>query len=423
MRSKTKHENIAAHPHICASEHLKQGVIMLKARYDVCVIGGAGHVGLPLSIAFANKGKRVIIYDINEKAIEDINSGKMPFLEENAEPILRKVIGKKLFTTNSPEAIISSKFVVVIIGTPVDEHLNPRFHDMKVFFEQIMPYLRNGQIVILRSTLFPGITGKLNVFLKKAHPKLEVVFCPERILEGKAMEELYGLPQIISGFNKKAVAETKKLFSALTAEMIEVPPLEAELAKLFTNSWRYVQFAIANQFFMIAQEYGADFFKIYNAMTKNYPRTKNFPKPGFAAGPCLFKDTMQISAFTNNRFFLGHSAMLVNEGLPDFIIEQLKKKFDLSVKKIGILGMAFKAESDDKRESLSYKLKKIAEVEAKEVYCSDEYIKEAGFLPAEELIRRSDIVIIGAPHKRYKTLKFGKKVLVDVWNHIKFTKI
>ncbi len=396
---------------------------MATGKYDVCVIGGAGHVGLPLSIAFANKGKKVIIYDINEKALKDINSGKMPFLEENAEPILRKVIGKKLVTTNSPEAITSSKFVVVIIGTPVDEHLNPRFHDMKVFFEQIMPYLRNGQIVILRSTLFPGVTAKVNSFLKKAYPKLEVVFCPERILEGKAMEELNGLPQIISGFNRKAVAATKKLFSALTSEMIEVPPLEAELAKLFTNSWRYVQFAIANQFFMIAQEYGADFFKIYNAMTKNYPRTKNFPKPGFAAGPCLFKDTMQISAFTNNRFFLGHSAMLVNEGLPDFIIEQLKKKFDLSVKKIGILGMAFKAESDDKRESLSYKLKKIAEVEAKEVYCSDEYIKEAGFLPAEELIRRSDIVIIGAPHKRYKTLKFGKKVLVDVWNHIKFTKI
>ena len=396
---------------------------MATGKYDVCVIGGAGHVGLPLSIAFANKGKKVIIYDINEKAINEINSGKMPFLEENAEPILRKVIGKKLLTTNSPEAITSSKFVVVIIGTPVDEHLNPRFHDMKVFFEQIMPYLRNGQIVILRSTLFPGVTAKVNSFLKKAYPKLEVVFCPERILEGKAMEELNGLPQIISGFNRKAVAATKKLFSALTSEMIEVPPLEAELAKLFTNSWRYVQFAIANQFFMIAQEYGADFFKIYNAMTKNYPRTKNFPKPGFAAGPCLFKDTMQISAFTNNRFFLGHSAMLVNEGLPDFIIEQLKKKFDLSVKKIGILGMAFKAESDDKRESLSYKLKKIAEVEAKEVYCSDEYIEETGFLSAEELIKRSDIVIIGAPHKRYKTLKFGKKVLVDVWNHIKFTKI
>ena len=143
---------------------------MATGKYDVCVIGGAGHVGLPLSIAFANKGKKVIIYDINEKAINEINSGKMPFLEENAEPILRKVIGKKLLTTNSPEAITSSKFVVVIIGTPVDEHLNPRFHDMKVFFEQIMPYLRNGQIVILRSTLFPGITGKLNLFLKKSHP-------------------------------------------------------------------------------------------------------------------------------------------------------------------------------------------------------------------------------------------------------------
>ena len=132
---------------------------------------------------------------------------------------------------------------------------------------------------------------------------------------------------------------------------------------------------------------------------------------------------MQISAFTNNKFFLGHSAMLINEGLPDFVIERLKKKYDLSKKKIGILGMAFKAESDDKRESLSYKLKKIAEVEAKEVYCSDEYIREEGFLTAEELVKKCDIIIIGAPHARYKKLRYGKKVLVDIWNHVKFTKI
>ena len=296
----------------------------MKSKYDICVIGGAGHVGLPLSIAFADKGKQVIIYDINEKAVDSINEGVMPFKEEDAEKLLKKVIGKNLFTTSRVDSVSEAKFVIVIIGTPVDEHLNPKFHDMKLFFDGIMPYLRDGQVVVLRSTLYPGITQKINRMLKARYKNIEVSFCPERILEGKAMEELCGLPQIVSGFSKRAIEESGALFKVLTKDIVVMEPLEAELTKLFTNSWRYIQFAIANQFFVIAEEYGADFYKIYNAMTKDYPRAKHFPKPGFAAGPCLFKDTMQISAFTNNKFFLGHSAMLINEGLPDFVIETKK---------------------------------------------------------------------------------------------------
>jgi UDP-N-acetyl-D-mannosaminuronic acid dehydrogenase len=192
--------------------------------------------------------------------------------------------------------------------------------------------------------------------------------------------------------------------------------LEAELAKLFTNSWRYIQFATANQFYMIAEEYGVDFYNVYNAMTHNYPRTKGFPKPGFAAGPCLFKDTMQISAFTNNKFFLGHCAMLINEGLPNFVIQQIKKQHALNEMTAGILGMAFKAESDDRRQSLSYKLKKLLQVEAKEVLCSDVFIHEPGFVSEADLLSRCDIVIIGAPHKRYCNLDYSGVILVDVWN-------
>lgn len=392
-------------------------------KYDVCVIGGGGHAGLPLSIVFAREKKKVIIYDINKKALEKINKGEMPFIEEKAEEYLKKVIGKTLFTTDKPDAISEAKFIIVIIGTPVDEYLNPKFHDMKQFFEDILPYLNNRQIVILRSTVYPGISQKINKILKNKYPRIETCFCPERILEGKAIEELYGLPQIVSGFNENAVKKVSRLFKLLTKDIKIISPLEAELAKLFTNSWRYVQFAIANQFFMIAEEYDADFYKIYHAMTYNYPRTKSFPKPGFAAGPCLFKDTIQLSAFTNNKYFLGHSAMLVNEGLPDFVIQRLKKRYDLTKKTIGILGMTFKAESDDKRSSLSFKLKKIAEVESKEVLCSDAYINEDGFVSEEELINRSDIIIIGTPHKRYKKLNYKKKILVDIWDTVKFSKI
>jgi UDP-N-acetyl-D-mannosaminuronic acid dehydrogenase len=386
--------------------------------YDVCIIGGAGRVGLPLSLALADKNKKVLIHDINETALRIINQGKMPFKETGAEAVLQKVINKSLITTSDFNLIKEAKFVIVIIGTPVDEHLNPKFNSMKNFFIDLTPHLHEDQIIVLRSTVYPGSSEKIRTILKNKLPNIEVCFCPERIAEGKAMEELFSLPQIVSGFDETAIRETGDLFKCLTKTILIVRPLEAELAKLFTNSWRYIQFATANEFYMIAEEYGADFFNIYNAMTHDYPRTKGFPKPGFAAGPCLFKDTMQISAFTNNNYFLGHSAMLVNEGLPNFMVTQLKKKYPIHAKNVGILGMAFKAESDDIRESLSYKLKKILEIESKEVVCTDPYVVDPAFLPVEDVIDKSDIIIIAAPHKNYADLDYKGKVVIDIWNLI-----
>jgi UDP-N-acetyl-D-mannosaminuronic acid dehydrogenase len=389
---------------------------MKKKQYDVCVVGGCGHVGLPLSIAFADKGKNVVIFDINNESIESVNSGKMPFIEKGADEILQKVVGNKLIATNDISVIGLSKYIVIIIGTPVDEHLNPYFGLINDLIKQILPHLNNDQTIILRSTVFPGSTEKIRNILQKEYPSIEVCFCPERIAEGKAMEELYTLPQIVSGFDKSSVEKVNELFKHLTDEIIVTTPLEAELSKLFTNSWRYIQFATANQFYMIAKEFGADFYSIFNSMTKKYPRTKSFPRPGFAAGPCLFKDTMQISAFTNNKFFLGHSAMLINEGLPNFIVEQLKNEHTLSDKTVGILGMAFKAESDDKRESLSYKLKKILEIEANDVLCSDVYVEDENFVAEEQLITKCDIIVIGAPHSKYFKLDFSNTIVYDVWN-------
>jgi UDP-N-acetyl-D-mannosaminuronic acid dehydrogenase len=384
--------------------------------YDLCVIGGAGHVGLPLSVAFAGAGKRVVIYDVNEVALEKISNGQMPFMEAGCEGLLRSTLNKTLFTSTDITSIGEAKFIVVIVGTPVDEHLNPVHDRLSTFFDSITPYLRNDQILILRSTVYPGTTSRLRRELRRQLPGIEVCFACERILEGRAMEELYTLPQIIAGEDEDAIAQVGALFRALTTEIIVTGCIEAELAKLFTNSWRYIQFATANQFYTIAERYGADFYQIYDAMIFKYPRARNFPRPGFAAGPCLFKDTMQLNAFSSNQFFLGHSAMLVNEGLPNFLLEMLKRNYKLNEKSVGILGMAFKAESDDCRDSLSYKLRKILLIETKDVLCSDEYIKDPRFVCAEELVDRSDIVIIGAPHTAYKSLDYKGKAVVDVWN-------
>ena len=390
--------------------------------YDVCVIGGASHVGLPLSIAFAAEGRRVVIYDINEKALVDISEGRMPFMERGCEPFLRSTIHKTLFTSNDASSIQAAKFVVVIVGTPVDDHYNPVHERLWDFFEGIESHLRSDHILILRSTVFPGTTSNVRRRLRDKIPGIEVCFACERILEGKAMEELRTLPQIIAGDNRQAVDAVADLFRSVTREIIITGCIEAELTKLFSNSWRYIQFATANEFYMISELYGADFNEVYSAMTRNYPRTANFPRPGFAAGPCLFKDTMQLNAFANNSFHLGRSAMIINEGLPNFVISRLKSSCDLSTMTVGILGMAFKAESDDPRESLSYKLRKNLLVETKEVICSDEYITDNRFVPADELIRRSDIVIIGAPHAAYRSMDFKGKRVVDVWNHVPLAK-
>ncbi len=380
------------------------------------MVGGCGHVGLPLAITFADCGLRTAIYDINEKALARVARGEMPFLERGAAPKLKKTLkNKKLLVSDNPGVISESEHIIIIIGTPIDEFLNPRLQDIHRTLKELQQYLRPGQTIILRSTIYPGTTRLVKNLVKNKN--IKVAFAPERVAQGYAMEELKTLPQIVSGVDRASELSAEKLFKKIARDVIVLSPEEAELAKLMTNAWRYIQFAVANQFFTIAEGRGLDFYKIFHAVKHKYPRTADFPSPGFAAGPCLFKDTMQIAAFAENSFFLGHAAMLINEGLPNFIIKQLKENYDLSKKTVGILGMAFKGDSDDRRDSLSYKLKKALEVDAEAVLCTDVYIREAGFDDLKTVLKKSDIIILGAPHKEYQKLKFrqGTRV-VDIWN-------
>lgn len=391
---------------------------MIGFKHDVCVIGGCGHVGLPLSIMLAHAGKKVCIQDINTEAIALIQSGRMPFLEEGAESLLAEVLANgNLSLSDDPGVIRESEAIILIIGTPVDEFLNPRVSDMKKAMDVYGQLFVDGQLLILRSTLYPGTSQMINGWLKDKRLRIDVAFCPERIAEGRAIQELKQLPQIISAFNESGYRRARELFGSLTDDLIDVEPMEAELAKLFTNSWRYLKFSIANQFYMIANDYGVDYYKIHHAMTHNYPRAMDLPKPGFAAGPCLFKDTMQLAAFYGNNFYLGHAAMLVNEGMPNYIVRSLKKRGDISGKTVGIIGMAFKANSDDKRSSLSYKLRKILETECRKVLCTDIYIQDPSFLPLDEVIERADLLILGVPHREYADIDTRGKEMVDVWNY------
>ncbi len=187
------------------------------------------------------------------------------------------------------------------------------------------------------------------------------------------------------------------------------------MGKLFVNSWRYLNFAVSNQFYILCQRYGLDFYRIYDAFKYGYPRMSSAPKAGFTAGPCLVKDTLQLCAYSNNLFFMGNMAMVVNESLPNFIIEQLQA-LELGSKKVAILGMTFKENLDDTRDSLAFKLKNLLSVYAKEVYCTDPYAKDNTFVSLEQAIAKADVIILGAPHTVYADLKFPEeKIVIDIW--------
>lgn len=389
----------------------------------IAVVGGGGHVGLPLSLSLADKGFPVTIIDCDAAKIEALKRGEFPFVEEGGQELLSTLLRQPApralrFSTESRE-VSAADAVILVVGTPVDEHMNPDLGPVHAVIGQIKPFLRDGQVLILRSTLFPGTSEKIRTELEGEGLKVGICFCPERIAQGYALRELRELPQIISGSNAAALAVARSVFSALTAKLVELSMTEAELAKLFTNSWRYIKFAVANQFYMIAVEKGLDFYRIRDAMVQDYGRAADFPFAGFAAGPCLFKDTMQLAAYNRQHFALGHAAMLLNETLPDFLVERAKSAYTLNGLRVGILGMAFKADNDDKRESLAYKLRKLLVYENATVLCTDPYIQDPGFVPLETVLSSCELIFIGCPHSAYRSIKFDKQHVIDCWGTVR----
>jgi UDP-N-acetyl-D-mannosaminuronic acid dehydrogenase len=384
---------------------------------DVVVLGGGGHVGLPLSLAFAKAGLRVGIVDIAEATMVQIGRGEMPFLEAGADQLLGELLPTgRIELSTSAEMLRRTRQVVVVVGTPIDEFLNPSMTVFERTVEQIFPHLQPGTLVVLRSTVYPGTSEYMASALEARSCNVDVAFCPERIAEGHALEELSSLPQIVGSDNSAAGDRAEKLFRSLTSDIIRVSTKEAELAKLFTNAWRYIKFAAANQFFAIAHSAGVDYDRVQHAIRTDYPRAKDLPSPGLAAGPCLLKDTMQLAAFTSDHFQLGQSAMQVNEGLPAYMVEAMERRYgSLRGRTIGLLGMAFKAESDDIRSSLSYKLRKLLMWSGARVLCTDPYVADPRLVPLDQAIAEAEILVVGVPHRVYRDAKLGDRELVDIW--------
>jgi len=385
---------------------------------DIVIVGGCGHVGLPLALSFADAGYRVGVDDIDTAKIERVRAGEVPFKEAGAEQLLAKLLPTgRLEFGSEPAMLKRAGTVVIVIGTPIDEFMNPSVTVFDRVIDELIPHIQPHCLVVLRSTVFPGTTEGVQRRLHAAGLDADVVFCPERIAEGHALEEIRSLPQLVGASSSDAYERAARLFERLGVQIVRTTPIEAELAKLLTNTWRYMKFAIANQFFLIAHRSGVDYNRVLGAIRNDYPRAADLPGPGFAAGPCLMKDTMQLFAFQKHDFILGQVAMTINEGLPNFIVERLAAQFDLDKTPVGILGMAFKAESDDIRESLSYKLGKLLRFHGAKVFYSDEYAKDPTFVDKETLVRESDVVIVGVPHNAYRSLQVPtEKHVVDLWS-------
>ena len=392
---------------------------VVEARADVCVVGGAGHVGAPLAAVLAQKGLRTAAYDLDRVALDSLSKGIMPFVEIGGNETLRAALAAgRLSFGHDPAVIAGVPIVVITIGTPVDRFHNPDLSIITRCIDDLLPYLGEGQTLILRSTVTPGVTEYVDQYLR-AHGKngIGVAFCPERVVQGQAIRELQTLPQIVSGTTPAAEETAARFFTRIAPKVVRMVVKEAEFAKLICNAYRYIQFAAANQFYMAVEAAGLDYTRLLVALKDDYPRLRDLPGPGFSAGPCLMKDTQQLAAFNNDRFPLGSTAVMINEGLPNFIVERLAAQRPLRDRPVGVLGMAFKADVDDIRESLSYKLVKILRFHGALVICSDEFVPDPTFVSPADLLVRSEVVIVGVPHTAYRGLRVPKGVeVVDLWN-------
>jgi len=379
----------------------------------LAIVGGCGHVGLPLGLAFAAKGHQVDLLDTNAAVVAEINAGRMPFHEDGADTLLRDLVASgTLKATTDPTVLEDAGAVIVTIGTPVDEYLDPSVGEFDRAITELLGHTRPGQLLVLRSTVFPGMTDRFGRQLEQAgRADVDLAYCPERIVQGQSLRELEQLPQLVGGATPRAAMRAAALFGLICPNVIFLRPIEAELAKLFCNAWRYINFAISNQFYVMANHFGADFQRIYQALRQDYPRMQSFARPGFAAGPCLLKDTMQLGSFNHGSFVLGQAAMMINEGLPYLLVQEVKRAYPLAEMTVGILGMAFKPNSDDARSSLSYKLRKTLLLECRRVLCTDPYVADPELTPLAEVLDQSDLLIVGTPHDCYRCLSFRQPII------------
>ncbi|MBI1978632.1 MAG: nucleotide sugar dehydrogenase [Candidatus Aenigmarchaeota archaeon] len=404
---------------------------IIENKFTLGVIG-IGRVGLPFGVSFAQKGVNVVGFDINEEIIRKVNSGQAPFFEVGLQDYMNEVSRTKKFTATNDHSLLQNVDVVIItVGTPLNTHMVPDYSQLFSALDKIVQYPISNKLIIIRSTSSPGtlesivkpyIERKTNL---KAGEDFFLAACPERIAGGKCIEELHGLPEIIGGISENCSRLTAEVFRKLNPnkKIFFTTPKSAELAKLFANVYRYVNFALANEFGLIAEEHGEDAHEIIKIVNEDYNRGK-IPLPGLTGGPCLSKDGYFLTQHMPFPEFI-HMASQLNENIPHHVISKLKKELAKENKtlvqcKVAVLGLAYKSGIDDTRLSPAVKLVDVLNGERCEVVTYDPYVNpSSGSL--NDVVKDVDAIIIATNHPEFKILPTvlngmtSNPIVIDCW--------
>lgn len=396
---------------------------------------GIGRVGLPLALVLADKGYSVTGVDVDPYRLTLLRHGIMPFMEEGAEELLKKHINKKFQVISQDHfgrVVKDNSILIITLGTPIDDRYSPSFKQVEDLILQMSPFIQKGHLIILRSTISPGTTEYLAKQLEE-QTKLTVgkdlflAYCPERIAEGKSVPELAEIPQIIGALDPLSSEKAGEVFAQVAPEILPTNPRSAELAKLFCNMYRYIDFAIGNEFMMITEDHGCDIYEVLGLVNHGYKRG-GLKSPGFTAGPCLVKDGFFLID-KSPYMELVTAAWRINENIPGYLLMKILKMMpDLHRKKVAILGYTFKKDIDDTRYSLAPKMQRHLQAEGADVVVHDPYIDSQSL---EEVLKNAKLVILGMNHEAFKNLSLKDLsesvaedcIICDIWNLFKTGKI
>jgi UDP-N-acetyl-D-mannosaminuronic acid dehydrogenase len=390
---------------------------------SVAVVG-LGRIGLPLALSFADRGLRVIGVDKNPAVLESISDGRMPFHETGTQELLERVLGSgRLKLTQSVADVVDAEHIVLTLGTPAHSHIEIDISDIRSVLDNLLPLLRDGHSVILRSTVAPGTTDWVAGYLEQRRgftvgDDLFVAHVPERIAVNNFLEEIATLPAIVGGVGDGSGAKAAELFEVFGTEIVQTTPVQAELAKIWTNILRYTNFALPNLLMMNCEQYGANVFEVIDLINHDYPRG-GIAAPGLTAGTCLRKD-FSFSEERSSAPGMLLAVSRVHETMPLFLVEGVKRRMGGSLRdcKVAVLGLTFKRDSDDLRDSLSAKLIRLLERELAVVARHDPHVPSLSE-PLATALDGANAVIVATNHTEFESLVPHlprKALLVDPWN-------
>jgi UDP-N-acetyl-D-mannosaminuronic acid dehydrogenase len=400
----------------------------MSAPRSVSVIG-LGRVGLPLALSFADRGLQVLGIDHDSALLDSIRAGRMPFIEAGTQDLLERVLatGRLELAERAVDAAQSDD-IVITIGTPSFSHVESDLRQVRAAIDDLLPLLRTGHALILRSTIAPGTTEFVAGYLEKRRglrvgEDLFVAHAPERIAAGRFLQEISTLPCIIGGVGEASTDRAAATFSVFGAPIVRTTPVQAELAKIWTNILRYTMFSLPNLLMMDCERYGANVFEVIDLINHDYPRG-GIAQPGMTAGTCLRKDFAFSEERSNSPGML-LAVSRVNESVPLFLVEGAKRRIgSLSSRKVAVLGLTFKRDTDDERDSLALKLIRLLERELADVAVCDPHAPSPT-QPLDQAVQDADIVIVATNHSEFEGTEVLSQIvsqasedclLVDPWN-------